>query len=95
MSQKKNNARPCNPEVTGRDSVEQTVARSVLSLRESLSLTQHELSDIAGISRKTLNEIEGGAKKEILLRTMMRLAVALNVSPNELLGYPSGARRRP
>ena len=61
------------------------VAENLLALREAASLTQLQLSELAGIDRKTINRIENGHFSPSV-DTLTRLALALNTSVSELLG---------
>jgi putative transcriptional regulator len=60
------------------------VAENLLALREAASLTQLQLSELAGIDRKTINRIENGHFSPSV-DTLTRLALALNMSVSELL----------
>ena len=61
--------------------------------REAKFLTQAELAGVVGLNRSTISELEAGARNGHL-RTIRRLAAALNVEPQELLVAPARARRR-
>jgi transcriptional regulator with XRE-family HTH domain len=60
------------------------VAENLLALREAASLTQLQLSELAGVDRKTINRIEKGHFSPSV-DTLTRLALALNTSVSELL----------
>jgi putative transcriptional regulator len=60
------------------------VAENLLALREAASLTQLQLSELAGVDRKTINRIENGHFSPSV-DTLTRLALALNTSVSELL----------
>ena len=60
------------------------VSENLLALREAASLTQLQLSELAGIDRKTINRIENGHFSPSV-DTLTRLALALNTSVSELL----------
>jgi putative transcriptional regulator len=66
------------------ESTQKNVAQNLASYREQSSLTQQQLSDLAGIDRKTLNRIENGHFSPSI-DTLTRLAVVLNVSISDLL----------
>lgn len=68
-------------------SIEQTVARKVRSRRRELNLTQDAASQRAKIARKTWSDIETGHRRRMLVRTLVRIAIALDVTPDFLLGY--------
>ncbi len=59
-------------------SMQATVAKNLTDYREQSSLTQRQLSELAGIDRKTINRIENGHFSPSI-DTLTRLAVALNV----------------
>lgn len=52
--------------------------------RISMGLTQKELAHKVGISHVTLSRIEKGAYENITLRTMLKLAEALDTTVQEL-----------
>lgn len=56
----------------------------VLKLREEKGLTQYELAKLAGISVATLNKIETSDFAKPFPSTLKKIAVALDVEPNEL-----------
>lgn len=60
------------------------IGRRIAELRDSRGFTQGMLADHAQLSREHLSELENG-KKEMGVRTLQRIADALNVSPAELL----------
>ena len=66
------------------ESTQKNVAQNLVHLRERSSLTQQQLSDLAGIDRKTINRIENGHFSPSI-DTLTRLAVVLNVSISDLL----------
>lgn len=53
--------------------------------REKRHLTQEELSKRSGVSRVTINRIETGKSDGVRSETLVKLAKALNVSPNYFL----------
>jgi DNA-binding XRE family transcriptional regulator len=77
----------CNPRLSGRNGVAQTVARTIIIWRGRLEMTQTKLAELSGVSRKRVNEIEAGCESEIHGSTLFRLALALCVTPNVLYGY--------
>ena len=58
-------------------------------LRERASFSQMELSEISGVSRATIADLELG-KRGAQPRTRRRLAKALGVDPWELVGDVQG-----
>jgi transcriptional regulator with XRE-family HTH domain len=61
-------------------------------LRERASFSQMELSQISGVSRATIADLELG-KRGARPRTRRRLAKALGVEPWELIGDVQGDDR--
>ena len=61
------------------------LADRLLELRSSEELSQARLAEIAGVDRKTINRIENGHFSPAL-DTIVRLSVALGISPSDLLG---------
>jgi HTH-type transcriptional regulator, competence development regulator len=61
-------------------------------LRERASFSQMELSEISGVSRATIADLELG-KRGAQPRTRRRLAKALGVDPWELVGDVQGDDR--
>jgi transcriptional regulator with XRE-family HTH domain len=61
-------------------------------LRERASFSQMELSEISGVSRATIADLELG-KRRARPRTRRRLAKALGVDPWELVGDVKGDDR--
>lgn len=55
-------------------------------VRKSKKITLSRLSEISSISQSYLSELERG-KYEATESKIIRLSLALNVSPNELLGW--------
>ncbi|MFM8816058.1 MAG: helix-turn-helix transcriptional regulator, partial [Actinomycetes bacterium] len=67
------------------ESTQRKVAQKLVELRESQGLTQLQLSELAGIDRKTINRIENGHFSPSV-DTLTRLALALQVSIGDLIG---------
>ena len=78
-----------------RTPTETTLKRDVSHMREVLAerlndlrlerdLSQATLAEFAGVDRKTINRIENGHFSPAL-DTIVRLSVALDISPSELL----------
>jgi transcriptional regulator with XRE-family HTH domain len=61
-----------------------TCARRVRELRERLAISQDELAHKAGLHRTYIGAIERN-ERNITLRTLARLAAALQCRPAELL----------
>jgi transcriptional regulator with XRE-family HTH domain len=66
-------------------STQREVAEKLVELRKNQGLTQNQLSEMAGIDRKTINRIENGHFSPSV-DTLTRLALALQVSIGDLLG---------
>jgi putative transcriptional regulator len=60
------------------------LAEQLFELRTAADLSQARLAEIAGVDRKTINRIENGHFSPAL-DTIVRLSVALGVSPSTLL----------
>jgi transcriptional regulator with XRE-family HTH domain len=80
---------------TVRKTTEETLKRDVKDMRKVLAdrlfelrsaeeLSQARLAEIAGVDRKTINRIENGHFSPAL-DTIVRLSVALGISPSDLL----------
>ena len=61
--------------------------------REGKFLTQLELAELVGLNRSTISELEAGVRNAHL-RTVRRLATALDVAPQQLVTAPPRPRRR-
>ncbi|WP_188111315.1 helix-turn-helix domain-containing protein [Nocardioides antri] len=63
------------------------VARNLTAARGALGWSQEQLADQAGVSRATVNQLEGGASAngDPRLSTIASLAAALGISPMFLL----------
>jgi transcriptional regulator with XRE-family HTH domain len=66
------------------DSVRDTLARNLSTARAALGLSQDEVAAKGGVSRATINQLEG-AEGDPRLSTLVGIAVALGVSPIFLL----------
>ena len=62
--------------------------------REGKFLTQLELAEIVGLNRSTISELEAGIRNAHL-RTVRRLAAALDIAPQQLVAAPPRPRRQP
>jgi len=63
------------------------LARNLSAARGALGMSQEQLAAAAGVSRATINQLEGGAsaKGDPRLSTVVHLAAALGISPVFLL----------
>lgn len=59
-------------------------ARNLRALREQRELTQEQLAELAGMHRTFVGAVERG-DRNASLRTVQRLATALDVEPHRLL----------
>lgn len=66
------------------DDTRDTLARNLAAARSALGLSQEQLAVAAGVSRATINQLEG-AEGDARLSTLVNLAAALGVSPVFLL----------
>ncbi|MDD5691968.1 MAG: helix-turn-helix transcriptional regulator [Candidatus Omnitrophica bacterium] len=62
------------------------LAQNIRKLRLKRGLSQEKLARLADISTVTLVKIESGAAKEPTITTVAKIAGALNVSIDELVG---------
>lgn len=62
------------------------IGKNIKALREEKNLTQEQLSEKAGISLDYLGKIEVNINKPGL-KTILKLANALNVKPQEILYF--------
>lgn len=69
------------------EDVQDTLARNLSAARNALSMSQDQLAVAAGVSRATVNQLEGGstAKGDPRLSTVVNIAAALGISPVFLL----------
>ena len=59
--------------------------------REKAGISQLELSKMAGVSERSVIRWEQG--ESINMDNLLKLAAALNVTPNELLGVGEGGEK--
>ncbi|MBR1908116.1 helix-turn-helix transcriptional regulator [bacterium] len=62
------------------------IGKHIKELREKANLTQEQLAEKAGISLDYLGKIEVNINK-LGLKTVFKLAKALNVHPKEILNF--------
>lgn len=74
------------------DEVPQHLARNLRALREARSITQQQLADRAGVPRPTIAHLESGSGNPTLA-VLVRVAGALTVSIEELIGPPRATGR--
>lgn len=60
------------------------------NLRLSRGISQEQLSNLAGINRSYMGQIERGETNPTL-EIIERLSIALKVTPSQLLEYPLGS----
>ena len=58
----------------------------IYEYRQLKRLTTRQLAALAGVSRSTISDAENG-KHDITLSTLIKIAVALDVSPEKLYSY--------
>ncbi len=62
------------------------LAEKLKKLRQKKGWTQQELSHRAGLSHNAISKIEQGATKKPIMQTLIKIADALGVSFDELVG---------
>jgi transcriptional regulator with XRE-family HTH domain len=67
-----------------------TIGQQVRAQREALGLTQRQLSVLADMDASNVSQIETGAITPET-RTVVKLAHALECTPNDLLGFETAA----
>jgi putative transcriptional regulator len=65
------------------------VTNRITTLRAATNMSQAELGDLIGVTRQTVNAIEGG-KYSPSLEAAFKIARALNVSLDDVFQYPGG-----
>lgn len=65
------------------------LAENIRVNRARKRLTQKDLADRAGVAIATIGKLERGiqSEEETELRTVIKLAAALDISPNKLVGW--------
>jgi transcriptional regulator with XRE-family HTH domain len=66
--------------------------RNVRAAREAAGLTQEDLEGLTGLRRSYISDMERGTRNPSL-RAVERVAVALKVTPEQLLRLPDSADR--
>ena len=61
----------------------------IKDLREARAMTQEELAEKSGVSRGTISALENEESKNATTSTLMKLAIALGVTLDELFFAPS------
>jgi len=56
------------------------------SLREEIKISQEKLSELADLDRTYISSVERG-KRNISIRNIFKLAIALNIPPYQLLDF--------
>jgi len=62
------------------------VGENVRHYRQQLELSQRSLGHQVGLRRESVTRVESGVKG-LSIRTLLELSDALDVTPNDLLGY--------
>ena len=62
------------------------LGQNIKRVRTNKGMTQKELSNKSGLSQSTITEIEKGTRQNLRADNLSKIATALNVSTNELLG---------
>ena len=63
-----------------------TIGDNIRTARKQRGYSQEEFADIAGFSRSYYTEIETG-RRNISIINLIRIIEALNVDPNEIIGF--------
>ena len=72
---------------------EGTIGEHARWIRDSRFMTRVELESLSGVSRSTIKNIEAGSHDPHLISVIL-LADALGISPDEYIGQPHQAKRR-
>ena len=67
---------------------------ALIHFRKLAGLSQHNLAEVSGVSRSTINALESGQSGDVFVRTVWLLAAALGISPGELLTWGAGMDER-
>lgn len=62
------------------------LGQNIKRIRSEKGFTQKELSNLSKVSQSTITEIEKGTRKSLRADNLSKIAIALEVSTNELLG---------
>lgn len=73
----------------GAANLNESLARNLRELRRASGLSQEALAARCGLHRTYIGAVERG-ERNITLRTLEKIATALNVDPLDLLGEPVG-----
>lgn len=60
------------------------MGNKIREIRESLHMTQEELSEKSGVSRVTISAMENGAERNTTSKTLLSLARALGVTIDQI-----------
>jgi transcriptional regulator with XRE-family HTH domain len=71
------------------------LAERIIACREALDIAQFELAIKAGVSPRTMAALEHGHIRDPQITTLMKIADALQVSLDYLLGRPAFPYRMP
>lgn len=69
--------------MTDGNDIEKAFGQAVRKLRLERNLSQEKLSELSGLDRSYVSEIERG-KKTASIRTVIKLAVGLEISPTKI-----------
>ncbi|MBS6856816.1 MAG: helix-turn-helix transcriptional regulator [Atopobium sp.] len=67
----------------------ETLSQNLRVQRAKLNISRAELSSRSGVNISTIEKLENGRQQEVntTMRTIFNLAEALNVKPQELVGW--------
>lgn len=75
------------------DNYKMLIAQNIKFLRKTNKFTQVELANACGMGRIYLSEIERG-KRNFTLKTLYKIAIALNLTPIDILTLNKWGRFR-
>ena len=61
------------------------ISKAIKEIRKRKGLSQDKLSKLADVTHTTLSKIESGANSNPTIKTLQKIAKALNVKVDELL----------
>jgi transcriptional regulator with XRE-family HTH domain len=76
-----------SPDRIERGPLQQRLGRNVRAYRDEHGLSQEQLAELIGVHRTYVGDIERG-ERNLSLRSVERLAAALQVEPRDLFGSP-------
>jgi transcriptional regulator with XRE-family HTH domain len=71
-----------------------TIGRRLKAQRKALKLTQEDVERLSGVPQATISRLESGKTEDLQVRTLRALALALQLSVDDLLELPTVASAR-